>query len=165
MNIPNERDWGKLQHDRRLRPQQPERGILGHASAISRDWVLMACLALTASLGLGIGLLAAKENQPASDPLWIEQLPPEELPGSVGTSSERGPSGQGSTASGISQPAAAASAVQEGGKYVASKNGTKYYVPSCAAAKRIKSENRIWFSTEQEAQSAGYQPSTACKGL
>lgn len=51
------------------------------------------------------------------------------------------------------------------GKYVASKNGTKYYLPSCKSAKRIKEENRVWFATKEEAQAAGKTPSANCKGL
>lgn len=45
----------------------------------------------------------------------------------------------------------------EAGKYVGSKNGTKYY-PSvtCSSAKRIKPENYIWFSDVQEAEIQGY---------
>lgn len=46
--------------------------------------------------------------------------------------------------------------------YVASKNGKLYYSASCSGVKRIKSENRVWFSTKEEAMSAGYQPSSSC---
>lgn len=51
------------------------------------------------------------------------------------------------------------------GKYVASKNGTKFYLPSCATANRINEENKIYFTTEEEAEAAGFQPSSTCKGL
>jgi len=51
------------------------------------------------------------------------------------------------------------------GNYVASKNGTKYHYPWCAGAQSIKEENKIWFSTAEEAQKAGYQPASNCKGL
>ncbi len=51
-----------------------------------------------------------------------------------------------------------------GGAYVASKNGTKYYVPSCSGANRILDANKIWFNSKEEAESAGYSQSTTCKG-
>jgi hypothetical protein len=44
------------------------------------------------------------------------------------------------------------------GKLMGSKNGTKYYVPTCSAAKRIKPENYIWFQSAEDAQLQGYTP-------
>lgn len=49
--------------------------------------------------------------------------------------------------------------------FVASKNGTKYHYPWCAGAQSIKEENKIWFSTTEEAQKAGYSPASNCPGL
>ncbi len=51
------------------------------------------------------------------------------------------------------------------GGFVASKNGTKYYIPTCGGASRIKEENKIWFSTKAEAEKAGYGPAANCPGL
>jgi len=48
---------------------------------------------------------------------------------------------------------------------VASKSGTKYHYPWCIGAKSIKEENQIWFSSIEEARSAGYLPAGNCKGL
>lgn len=44
----------------------------------------------------------------------------------------------------------------------ASKNGTKFYYDNCSGGKSIKSENRIWFETVEEAQAAGYTIATNC---
>lgn len=44
--------------------------------------------------------------------------------------------------------------------FVASKNGKLYYTPSCAGAKRIKEENKVWFTSTEEAKNAGYSPSS-----
>ncbi|MCX6751733.1 MAG: hypothetical protein NT161_03160 [Candidatus Nomurabacteria bacterium] len=49
------------------------------------------------------------------------------------------------------------------GNFFASSRGTKYYSISCSAGKTIKEENRIYFNTSTEAQSAGYELSSACK--
>lgn len=49
--------------------------------------------------------------------------------------------------------------------YVASKNGTKYHLPWCSGAQRIKEENKVWFKSKAEAEAAGYTPAANCKGL
>ena len=46
------------------------------------------------------------------------------------------------------------------GQFVGSKNGTKYYTPGCAGAKRIKPENIIWFQNAEDATLQGYTPAT-----
>ncbi len=45
---------------------------------------------------------------------------------------------------------------QNNGAFVGSKNGTKYYTPGCPATKRIKTENYIWFQSEEDANLQGY---------
>jgi hypothetical protein len=51
------------------------------------------------------------------------------------------------------------------GKYVASKNGTKYYLATCSGAKRIKNENKVWFASVEDAKASGRTAATNCKGL
>ncbi|MBI1888440.1 MAG: hypothetical protein HYS15_00680 [Candidatus Spechtbacteria bacterium] len=51
------------------------------------------------------------------------------------------------------------------GLFVASKNSTKYYLPTCAGVKRIKEENKIWFNSKEEAEGLGYTPASNCPGL
>jgi len=48
------------------------------------------------------------------------------------------------------------------GNFLASINGKAYYPKDCAAANRIKEENRIWFNTKEEAGLQGYQPAQNC---
>ncbi len=48
---------------------------------------------------------------------------------------------------------------------VGSKNGTKYHLPDCSGAKRIKPENLISFETTAAAQAAGYSAAANCPGL
>ena len=56
----------------------------------------------------------------------------------------------------------AISAVSNGKSFFASNRGTKYYTISCSAGKTIKQENRVWFATREEAEQAGYTPSSSC---
>lgn len=46
--------------------------------------------------------------------------------------------------------------------FVGSIKSDKYHYPSCAAAKRIKPSNEIWFSSSQDARSHGYVPCGLC---
>lgn len=48
-------------------------------------------------------------------------------------------------------------------KVVASKNSTKYHYTWCSGAKRIKPENLITFTSEEEAQAKGYILAGNCK--
>lgn len=48
---------------------------------------------------------------------------------------------------------------------VASKNGTKYHLPTCPGAKQISDKNKITFASIDEARAAGYTPAANCKGL
>ena len=49
------------------------------------------------------------------------------------------------------------------GNYFASSKGKKYYPLGCSAGKSLKLENRIYFTTEEEAKRAGYEISSSCK--
>ncbi len=52
-----------------------------------------------------------------------------------------------------------------GGQVVASKSGSKYFLPWCGSVSRIKDTNKVWFASVEEAEAAGYQPAGNCKGL
>jgi len=56
-------------------------------------------------------------------------------------------------------------APQNGEQYIGSKNGTKYHLPWCSGALRIKEENKVWFASKAEAEEAGYSPAANCKGI
>lgn len=48
------------------------------------------------------------------------------------------------------------------GGFVASINGAKYYPANCKAANRINQENRIWFTSVEEAEAMGYERTSQC---
>ena len=54
---------------------------------------------------------------------------------------------------------------QTEGTLVASKSGSKYHYPWCSGAQRIKESNKVWFSSKEDAERAGYTPALNCKGL
>ena len=49
--------------------------------------------------------------------------------------------------------------------FVASVSGSKYHLPWCSGAQRIKEENKLWFSTKENAELAGYEPASNCPGI
>lgn len=46
---------------------------------------------------------------------------------------------------------------------VASKNGTKYYYSWCKGVEKIKKENLVTYTSEEQAQASGKQLSVNCK--
>ncbi|MFA4890072.1 MAG: hypothetical protein WC587_00335 [Candidatus Paceibacterota bacterium] len=105
-----------------------------------KDVILAVIIILVALISFGLGRLSKiKEGRV---PLIIENA--------QNDASAQTPSLSGTTAEGA---------------IVASKNGTKYHYPWCPGAATIKEENKITFSTIEEARKAGYQPASNCKGL
>lgn len=46
--------------------------------------------------------------------------------------------------------------------FAGSKTGKTYYPKDCSGLTRVKAENRVYFTTAEEATRAGYHASTAC---
>ena len=46
--------------------------------------------------------------------------------------------------------------------FFASSKGKKYYTTDCSAGKNIKEANKVYFSTGEEAEAAGYTLSSSC---
>jgi hypothetical protein len=46
--------------------------------------------------------------------------------------------------------------------YVASKNSNKYHLPTCRYAQNIKPENKVCFSSKEDAESKGFQGAKCC---
>jgi hypothetical protein len=104
-------------------------------------------IVLTAISAFGLGRLSAIYD--AKAPLVIKNAA--EAPASSTTVSVR--------SSVNTKPPATTGA----GKYLASKNGQKYYPADCPAASRVSEQNRIWFNSAVEAEQAGLSLSSACK--
>jgi hypothetical protein len=50
----------------------------------------------------------------------------------------------------------------KGKNFFASNRGSKYYSIGCSAGKSLKLENRVYFTTKEEAEKAGYTLSASC---
>lgn len=114
---------------------------------------------LVGILSFEAGLLMGRTGQEAPLVLSLPAVP--QVPDGNTTQSEpvvRQPSG---ALTGVEPIAAKGNTgtVGTGCAFVGSKNSNKYHLPSCAVAKRIKSENRVCFASEEEAKRRGYLPS------
>jgi|LSQX01.3.fsa_nt_gb hypothetical protein len=47
-------------------------------------------------------------------------------------------------------------------QYIASIHGTRFHRPDCSSVKRIRDENREYFTHRDEAIASGYDPCTRC---
>lgn len=119
-----------------------------------RDAFLILVMFFTGLIGFGLGYLAALNAQKT----------PVVMRNSVISIYE--PIKEKVSVLGQKMPENGDFTVQTGEKaYVASKSGAKYHYPWCSGAQSIKEENKIWFSSIEEARAAGYEPAGNCKGL
>lgn len=121
------------------------------------DLLIILIVLLSSTAAFGLGVLTGREmgKGGTDDRLWIEQLSKE---GSVLQAGAAGAVRTPEESEVVAVPAAT-------GKYVASKSGTKYHLPTCSGAKRIKDENKVWFQSKEEAEAAGYEAAANCKGI
>lgn len=103
---------------------------------IPKDMLIIGVLFFSSSASFGLGYLAGQDTRPASS-ISMEALP----------LAEQSPM-ESSTA-----------------QIVASKNGTKYYLSTCAGAARISEANKVSFASPAAATAAGYTPAANCKGI
>lgn len=122
------------------------------------DVVTVAIIVTVGLASFGLGRLSALES--LRDPVRIT--------GSVANTLRQPLSGSTDGVSGETESVESDSDfanVNQGGKVLGSKNGTKYHFPWCSGAQRIKEENKRWFDTVASARAAGYSPAANCKGL
>ncbi len=109
------------------------------------DWLGVIIIVLVACASFGLGRLS--KMPPTDDTVAIV--------GSVMTMNGSATASKGASTT--------ASLLASSGAVVASKNGTKYYYPSCSGISRIAAENKVTFASAQEAEVAGYTIASTCK--
>ena len=121
---------------------------------IPKDLLVVAVLLLSATGSYGLGYLSGRSAGKGS-PISIEVAAPVTIDAGTGTAQP----------SALASPAAPVASSTGGHAYVASKNGSKYYLATCAAAARISDANKVWFDSPETAKAAGYAPALNCPGL
>ena len=115
-------------------------------ASLPRDLLILGILISASTLSFGLGYLTGSDMHSGTELLRLEPFMPDaESPGQAPTSKVGAPTGSVGV--------------------VASKNGTKYYLPDCAGAGRISDANKIWFTSAVAAVAAGYAPAANCNGL
>ena len=114
---------------------------------VPRDALIVSVLLLSVSASFGLGYLAGRDGV-GKDGMSIEIIPASEAV-VAGPASAQGYGG----------------AQQGSGTYVASKNGSKYYLMTCSGVARISEANKVWFASAAAARAAGYAPAANCPGL
>lgn len=110
---------------------------------VPRDVLVVGILVLSASASFGLGYQAGRDAA-GQGSMTIEVTGPVTDTAQAGLPAEAG---------------------AKAGEYVASKNGTKYYLTTCSGAARISEANKIWFVSAAAARGAGYAPAANCPGL
>jgi hypothetical protein len=114
-------------------------------------------------VGLGSFELGRLSKENSSSGIKIEYPNQDQNQGASPILSEESfqTSSQATTAK--TSPATSKETSSAGKAFFASSRGSKYYSLGCSAGKSIKQGNRVYFTTGEEAQSAGYTLSSSCK--
>lgn len=121
--------------------------------------ILLAGVILIATVSFEAGYLKGQKNQNA--PVEMNQAACAPCPK---TGESAGPSSNNTAAQQAPQSKTSAEPSIDSQKcaFVASKNSNKYHLSTCQFAQKIKPENRICFSSKEEAESRGYQGAKCC---
>ncbi|HEC94069.1 MAG TPA: hypothetical protein ENI56_01700 [Candidatus Kaiserbacteria bacterium] len=128
---------------------------------VSRDGIVVLLFIATTFAGFGLGFIAGENNSYYGKGIRIE------LPASATTTQNENGGGGGASTLGaqvVPKTTSVGNKVTHKETIVASKNGGRYYLISCAGAKRIHKENKIWFQSPAMAVAKGYTPALNCFG-
>ncbi|MBI5912840.1 hypothetical protein HY839_00135 [Candidatus Azambacteria bacterium] len=120
--------------------------VTGFAVERKEMFAHFAELALVAAIFFGLGVL------------YTEHMPARTMPLSIELSAQE--KGIAAVAAITNKPAIHKAFSSEKGEYVASKNGSKYYLTTCKNT--IKEANKVYFNTREDAEKAGFTPSQTC---
>lgn len=125
--------------------------------------ILAAGVILVAGISFEAGYLKGQKNQ--KEPVEVNQAAcapcPEKKYSANGAESADSKTNDAKTAS-TGENSGKSTAKKQSCAYVASKNSDKYHLASCQWASKIKPENKVCFSSVDEAQKRGLQPAKCC---
>lgn len=129
--------------------------IKGFLARALDDWGVALLVVLVGLSCFGLGRISAQQSHNLPIIIHSPEAPPGTVSGAAGDTKVRT----------VQAAAVALPLSEEGGQYVASKNGSSYHLPWCSGAKSISDKNKVYFASEEEAVAAGYKPAKNCKGL
>ncbi len=123
--------------------------------AANDTWFLGCLLLLTALGSFGLGRASLDLAVAGGGVVGPAAVVVHEAPSAVAPVSATSPA----------VPATAVEATAGTVAYVGSRNGTKFHLLTCPGASQIKEENKVYFSSKQDAYSKGYTEAANCKGI
>ncbi len=135
-------------------------------SRIPRDGIIVLLFILSTLAGFGFGFVAGENHVSNGNGMYIEQ--PVSTSTNITARNDKNSIGGVTTNDTQAIPKIIPiirNHISNSKYIVASKNGGRYYLPSCNGAKRIHKDNRIWFASESAALAKGYTPAQRCLGL
>ncbi len=121
-------------------------------SLFSNDQIYYGVMViLVGVISFGLGRMSTGEISPQKEKPSIQVIEPITLTAAT-------PNTQPKTT-------ATPAAPKDQNQFVASKNGTRYYLSTCSGVSRIKPENIISFESREAAEAAGFTKAANCPGL
>lgn len=125
--------------------------------------VLVIGLILIAAISFQAGYLHGQKNK--QEPVVVNKVTcapcPKNETAAINTNS-KATSSDNSQQSDQAKIGVHASSENQKCVFVASKNSNKYHLPTCRYAQNIKPENKVCFSSKEEAGSRGFQGAKCC---
>lgn len=125
-----------------LETREKIKKIIDKVKGVAESPGLYLSLLISTSLLLGFGLFQLAVIEEARQPVYIQDISAE-----------------------MNSLAGEAALIPPGGLYVGSRTSDKYHLPWCSGALRMKEENKVWFSSKEEAEARGYSPASNCRGI
>ena len=123
----------------------------------SRNYMIIAIIVLSATASLGLGILAGQGSGSAGG-LVVSSVPMTHPSTATLSASALDAATMNSTSSALSS-------IPSGGEVIGSRSAHIYYLPWCTQVAQISKSDEVWFSTEQDAKTAGFTPGPGCKGI
>jgi hypothetical protein len=131
--------------------------------------ILAIGIILIAAISFEAGFLKGQQNKNEQEPIIVNKVAAVEtarLADESGLKTNTTQTKNENTSSpATDNPARIASQSDAGGQkcaFVASKNSNKYHLPTCRYAQNIKPENKVCFSSKEEAEGRGFQSAKCC---
>ena len=124
--------------------------------------VVAAGLILVSIISFEAGILKGKNWQ--QEPLIIEKVAESSMLKTADLQNGAAKPSSSASENSNTNVAGASDIAKKDCAFVGSKNSNKYHLPTCRYAKRIKPENIICFSDEEDAKNKGYIPAKCCVG-
>ena len=140
-----------------------KKSSIGHFWLVyEKKIVLAAGIVLVAAISFEAGFLHGEKNK--QEPVIVNKAATAEV-ASANTDKNQTDSSNVKPTASNSKPASVENTTTTDNQkcaFVASKNSNKYHLPTCRYAQNIKPENKVCFSSKEDAEGRGFQGAKCC---